>query len=236
MRDLHPTFQQRPGMQYRTSTRWFDSGSSVRKTHHIPYVSISGKFSIHTLYIWKAFPEQVLFSMISTVYSRLLRISLKRNIKLTRRHRNDLVKVATVYTITKDDWVIDRFLGICKESVKKATGFVHFCVFNLDDDKRFVYSQAWQHAHWLKFQAYGPSDKSSKRINGGTHLRNFCEASDLYMWKTVSFKELVNFWEVHPFCGVAEDEAHLTLESDLELSSVQSEPSMSYDDSEYDSD
>jgi len=183
-------------MCYRSSLRWFDKESSVRKTHHIPFVSKSGKFSASTLYFWKAYPEQVLFSLISTVYSRLLRISFKRKIRLDRRHRNDLIKVSIVYVLMKDDWIIDRFLGICKNSTKAAGNFAHFCVYHLDEDKRFVYSQAWRHANWLKFQVFGPSDKSSTKVLNGCHLLSLAEVisfdapNQLPTWEPT----LVDFW------------------------------------------
>lgn len=187
-------------MKVRSSLRWIDSGPSFsRKVHAIPYVSTSGKFSLNTLCFWKAHPEQVFTSVISTVYSRLLRISLKRKIRLSRFVRNSLMKVSIVYTITKDNWVIDRFLGIQKNSVKSANHFAHFCVFHLDEDKRFVYSQAFKQAHWLKFQVFRPSDKSSKRVSEGTHLRGlFSDGSFPGMCNGYTYQHCMQFWNVQP--------------------------------------
>jgi hypothetical protein len=161
-------------MEYRSSLSWFDKRTSSRRFIAVPFVSKSGKFSIHTLMIWKAYPEQVLFSVISTIYRRLLCILLKRFGRLPRSLVNNCFKAAVYYSINKNDWFIDRFLGISRKMIpkKKAVNFVHYCVSNLDGDKRFVYSQAYQQANWLKFQVFRPSDKSREQSVFGSHLRN----------------------------------------------------------------
>jgi hypothetical protein len=134
------------------------------------------------------------------------------------------MKISITYTITKDNWIIDRFLAIQKNNVKAANHFAHFCVFHLDEDKRFVYSQAWQQAHWLKFQAFGPSDKSSKRVSEGTHLRNlFSDGSFPGMCNGYTFKNCTQFWFVQPILKDNYDTHQTCNTFDLETSSFISE-------------
>jgi hypothetical protein len=167
-------------MEFRTSTRWFSCESSVRRVHAIPFVSKSGKLSINTLYFWRAYPEQVLFSMISTIYQRILKILIKRFDYVSRRLRDACIKVSTIYAITKDDYIIDRFLGISKKwiPIKLISNLAHYFAFQLDDDKRFVYSQALKRADWLKYQVSRLGDKSSKHMCHQTHLRNLLDESE----------------------------------------------------------
>lgn len=212
IRDKHPSPRKWPGMEYRTSLSWFNAETSVKKFHAIPFVSRSGKFSINTLYFWKAYPEQVIFSLVSTVYRRLLTIHWKRFSYVGRRDLNNLLKVATLYVITRDNWIIDRFLGMSRKgtSKKKVTNFIHYFVSHLDDDKRFVYSQALKQANWLKFQVLRPSDKSRELEACGAHLRNnfkdvhHSSSSDASM----AFKISVDLWKTHRLLSMFREEAH----------------------------
>jgi len=200
MRDLHPTPTRRPGMEFRTSLSWFNPKDSKRVFKAIPFVSKSGKFSLHTLYVWKAYPEQVFMSVISTVYFRLLKIFRKRYKYVSRRDYNNLIKISIVYVITKNNWFIDRFLGMSrKETSRRAvTNFVHYVVNELDENKRFVYSQAFSQANWLKFQVFRPSDKSREITSHGTHLQALLsDVTGLGDLKASSaIKNSMDFWKV----------------------------------------
>jgi len=186
-------------MEFRSSLRWRTDSTSVRKCYQVPFVSKSGKLSANTLYFWKAYPEQVFMSVVSTIYQRLLKIQLKRHKFVGRGLRDCLIKAATIYYINKDDWFLDRLLGITKsEPLKRIRNFVHYFVCELDDNKRFVYSQALHQANWLKFQVFRPADKSSKSCSLGTHLNKViddgpgCYDKDFRM----TFHELVYSWSV----------------------------------------
>jgi len=164
-------------MDFRSSVSWFDSDSQKRKFRAIPFVSKSGKFSLSTLYIWKCHPQQMIFSLISTVYSRILSLLRKRHkFKTSKRLLNCAFKISIVYTITRHSWVLDRFLGMTRASartpIKAVEGFTTSCVYALSTNKRFVYSQAYFQANWLKFQVFRPSDKLSKEVRMGSHLSN----------------------------------------------------------------
>jgi hypothetical protein len=221
IRDVHPSPRKWPGMEYRSSCSWFESDSSVsRKFHSIPYVSKSGKFSIYTLYLWKAYPQQVIMSLISTVFARLLKIWRKRFGILYRGDLNTLLKISIVYVLTRDNWVLDRFLGMSrkgKSSKKAARGFTHFCVSKLDGDKRFVYSQAYKHANWLKFQVFRPSDKSREMIKCGSHLRNNFKDMDTFDngYASSAFQISTDFWEVHKILSMDREGIHYDSSSEF---------------------
>lgn len=197
--ELHPNSRKRPGMKFRSSTRWFSEELSTRKVRQIPFIDKSGKFSTSTLYFWRSYPEQVFLSVTATIYSRILTLLQKRFGRVSRRIRDSLVKISTVYAINKDDYVIDRFLGMARPGtpVKSISNFAHYCAIQLDDDKRFVYSQALRRADWLKFQAHGPGDKSSKYMCHRTHLENLLDWSDEQNTNLGLYdsEKLVNFWE-----------------------------------------
>jgi hypothetical protein len=199
-------------MEYRSSTSWFNTETSVKKFHAIPFVSKSGKFSIYTLYYWKAYPEQVIFSLVTTVYRRLLTIHWKRFSYAKTRDLNNLLKISIVYVLTRDNWIIDRFLGMNRKgSSKKAiTNFIHYFVSQLDDDKRFVYSQAFKQANWLKFQVFRPSDKSRDIMKCGSHLRNnFLDVNHASNLDASSaFQISVDLWKVHRLLSMNQEVTH----------------------------
>jgi hypothetical protein len=208
----HPSPRKWPGMEYRSSLSWFNSETSVRKFRAIPYVSKSGKLSLSTLYFWKSYPEQVIMSLVSTVYRRLLCIHYKRYSSTKRRDLNDLLKISIVYTLTRDNWILDRFLGMSRkgQNKKAVTRFTHYCVSQLDDDKRFVYSQAFQQANWLKFQVFRPSDKSRDVEDCGAHLRNnFKDVHRFPQFRaTMAFQISSDLWKVHRLLSMTREETH----------------------------
>jgi hypothetical protein len=216
VKELHPHPAVRPGMDYRSSLSWFNKELSVRKFRAIPFVSLSGKFSLSTLYLWKCYPEQVLFSLISTVYSRILKILRKRK-RVDRRLLNCAFKCSIVYVITRSNWIIDRFLGMSRRTpIRKVENFIHYCVCELDENKRFVYSQAYYQANWLKFQVFRPSDKSRYEKRAGSHLRNlgfkdatqFCDESLL----AAAFQISSDLWDVTTI-SYKKSEAHYSMSS-----------------------
>jgi hypothetical protein len=199
----HPSSVHRPGMEFRTSIRWFSHGSSVRKARHVPFVSISGKVSIHTLYIWKCLPQQLFTSMISTTYKRLLKIITKRFHRVKYDHRNACIKAAILYYLNLNDSFIDRFLGMFRKGtpMRSVMNYLQYCVSGLDENKRFVYSHAFYQAKWLKFQSLGTRDKSRIYELGGWHLKNLFAntPTDSDEVQGISFLERAcSFWRYEP--------------------------------------
>jgi hypothetical protein len=193
------------GVSLRVSLRWFVSGDQLA-TNSVPYIDASGKLSIYTLYRWTSYPAQIFASMVSTSYTRMMNLLLKRhskNFRYVKGLRNACIKVALCYIITHNDYIIDRFLGMTRRKAKApkrvVNDFAYRCVCNLDGDKRFVYSQAYLQANWLKFLVKRPSDKSrgSSGQGLGSHLKGLSKIweLDLENMIPVSFKETISFFE-----------------------------------------
>jgi hypothetical protein len=115
---------------------------------------------------------------------------------------NSAFKISAVYVLTRDNWLLDRFLGMARKGLplKQVEKFTHFCVCELDENKRFVYSQVYFQANWLKFQVFRPRDKSSNKVSAGSHLRNlgFSSVSPLNDDKRLANASQMcsNMWEV----------------------------------------
>lgn len=204
IRQSHPSPS--GGVSFRSSMRWFVSRDQL-VTNSVPYISKQCKISIYNTYRWRSYPAQTFATVASTLYRRIMNLLLKRhsnNLSYAKGLRNACIKVSLCYAITHHDYIIDRFLGMTRRksrSPKKVVnGYVHRCVCNLDGDKRFVYSQAYTQANWLKFLVKRPSDKSrensGRRI--GSHLKSLGEIWNLDLvsnFQPVSFKETVSFLE-----------------------------------------
>lgn len=146
----------------RTSARWFRRWSSKRRINAIPYVTSCGKFSMFKLATWYSYPEQVVASLTSTVYQRLLKIwgKRKRKVKdISSRDKQQLLQVAALYTVSHSDYFFDRALALLTKS-KQLRSLIDSFVRKLDDKFWFVYSQVCYQTYWLTFQSLGISDKS----------------------------------------------------------------------------
>jgi hypothetical protein len=173
VRETHPTPSRRPGMDFRTSERSFQSLKPERSVFAVPYFAASGKASNRTLYHWRAHPQQVFFSMLATIHSRVSSLVSKRFVKRTRQLFDACFKVSALYAITHDDYILDRFLGMCRPCtpMKSVHGFLTFCVSQLDANNRFVYCHAMYQAKWLQFRVSSPRDKSRASRWVEDHIR-----------------------------------------------------------------
>jgi len=153
VRDSHPRYL--PGLYPRTSVRWFEVEGFQQSFTPIPFVHVSGKMSASTVCFWTAYPQQIVATLTSTVYQRLLRIVLRRHgYKYSRGCRETCFKAAAYYATTRDDWFLDRFLGIFKRRNRRAAHNLYTLVFcNLDENFRFVISQVLEQALWLSFRS-----------------------------------------------------------------------------------
>jgi hypothetical protein len=165
--ELHP--YRVGGMVTRTSTRWFRHWPSERRYRSVPYVTETGKFSSLELVTWNCYPEQLVASLTSTVYTRLLKIWMKRKQRFRDIKWSDkkiLFKVAALYVTTHSDYFLDRALALLHRP-GPLNSIVNCFVRKLDDKFWFVYSQICNQIYWLTFQSLGISDKSRK---------DFCES------------------------------------------------------------
>jgi len=156
------------GMKLKTSTRWIhDFSTACCRDFEVPYIDKGGKDSIFPLARWNCHPMQLVGSLASTKFSRIMRILRQRfTWKDAKAYRELALSVAIVSVITQSNWILDRFLGISRDLKKKKIlkTFVLGCVRRLDDIQRFVYSQAFDQAYWLTSRSERPRDKSKGSI------------------------------------------------------------------------
>lgn len=155
---------------FRCSLRLYRSKPSLtRKVRPVPFISPSGKFSVHTLYTWNCYPEQLFSSLVATVYSRLSKLWMKRIKKnnLGYRRRDACIKASILYVITHEDNILDRFLGMINSTpLKYIHGYLLWYACSMGANNRFVYTQAYFHRFWLMFRVSRPVDKSKVSLIG----------------------------------------------------------------------
>lgn len=162
-RTLYPDIA---GYAVRSSTRWFlrQNWPTYRRPIPLPYIQKSGKLSMSAIAIWNAYPEQIVASVSSTVYLRLKKLLTKRHGKKNMTALRDVTfRCASLYAITHNDWLIDRFLGILRrkplEGKKVVKKLLHSVLCNLGENERFVYNQIYFQISWLTFRSKRPRDK-----------------------------------------------------------------------------
>jgi len=78
--------------------------------------------------------------------------------------RETIFKAAAYYTVTRDDWFLDRFLGIFSRRNRRAAHNLYTLVFsNLDENFRFVISQILKQISWLSFRCRAVVDPQYRR-------------------------------------------------------------------------
>jgi hypothetical protein len=162
--ELHP--YRIDGMVTRTSLRWFRHWPSERRNRSVPYITETGKFSACELATWNCYPEQLLASNTSTIYTRLLKMWMKRKQRFRNigsRDKKLLLQVAAFYATSHSDYFMDRALA-CLHKPGPLSRMLTYFVRRLDDKYWFVYRQICYQIHWLTFQSLGISDKSSKKL------------------------------------------------------------------------
>jgi hypothetical protein len=151
----HPPLE---GMCARTSTRWFDVKTSKKVFTPIPFVKISGKFSINTLCFWTAYPEQIIASLTATVFQRIQKLVAKR---FTRSYARKIFKllfdISALYSVTHIDSFLDRLLGSLrtKGNLKNTRKLLAYFKCNIGANERFVYDQLTSKdlSLWLSFRS-----------------------------------------------------------------------------------
>lgn len=166
--DIHPS--RKRGMIVRSSLRWI-GGISEPMVLRVPYYNKLGRDTGHTLYRWKCEPQSLVASCIATVYHRLREYCFRHNSpKVVFRNVGRLLRAATYYIISRNEWFWDRILYFSR-NLEKFGNLIHKYTLRLvlktDDNKRFVYGHATHQAQWLTLQAERPCDKSVKRNQRG---------------------------------------------------------------------
>lgn len=132
----------------------------------VPYITPSGKISALRLGTWHCTPEQWFASVLATVYNRLLHTWNKRTKGSKKKYKEApsvILKFATLYIFKRSNYEFDRFFANLRPGrVGVAESLYSRYARNMDDNFRFVSSQASFDAHWLTFRAKRPRDKSIK--------------------------------------------------------------------------
>lgn len=154
------------GLRIKSSLRWCPGMKYPDSGYFIPYIDNRGRFTGYNLYNWSADPRSVISTVISTIYSRLLKYTLKTNNgqhRIIYRSHKVILMVAAYYAITKNLYILNRVLVLLKQ-FKRNKNTIHRIVtsatFDMDTSKRFVYSHACYQAQWLTSRAFRPRDKS----------------------------------------------------------------------------
>jgi len=154
-----------PSMRFKTSTRWIPAyDTACRRVIPIPFVNKVGKFSPHYVCKWRCHPAQAIASLSATVFARLQRVLIKRHgTRFAFSLSNLTFECASAYSVSFNDWIIDRFLGIFSKKTGKRSAFrslLSAFIAKLDDDQRFVQRHASLQAQWLTSRSKRPRDKS----------------------------------------------------------------------------
>jgi hypothetical protein len=85
---------------------------------------------------------------------------------VTKRWKGILSSIAIYHTYCQDNYSLDRLLANLRQGREKVllSLLTNFCQ-KLDENFRFVNSQASSVAHWLSFQSSRICDKSRSKIN-----------------------------------------------------------------------
>jgi len=137
---------------------------STKKPIPLPFIERSGKLSMSAIAVWNAYPEQIVATLSSTIYLRLKKVLTKRfGLKIATALRDVTFRCASLYAVTHNDWIIDRFLGILRrkplDGRKVVKSLFHFVLCNLGENERFVYNQIYFQISWLTFRSKRPRDK-----------------------------------------------------------------------------
>lgn len=121
-----------------------------------------------TQYLWNSYPSQVVTTLCSTVYHRLMNVALRHYGKKAFMLENSLMKFSAYYVFTLNDYLFDRILATMRSlgisRFKKLSNKMVVCFASkLDDNTRFVLRQVWKQTDWLKSRVERPRDKSTMR-------------------------------------------------------------------------
>ncbi len=158
---LHPSSN---GLvRFKESKRWYIS-SYARRMFNIPFIDHCGRIHNTSVAHWYCEPEQLFASMVATVNKRLVGRYRQKFIPKYRPKSDLLFQVSLLYVITKDS---SKFLRMqCMLARRRYTQLRKFCCFvkhRLDDNKRFLYDQAFNSASWFQHRARRPCGRKVTR-------------------------------------------------------------------------
>lgn len=165
--------------RFKISEKWIPGARTKVRVRAIPYVTEWGTISSNGLVYWKCSSAQWIATLAATVYGRLHRRATRSNrYKMGRGSRDLLAGISIFYTITLDEWAIERLYGCAKRNHGAARRLLYRLVQLMDENQRFLYGQMCQSILWL--QSRGDSNHGAKSIVRKTicaQYRNFDQKS-----------------------------------------------------------
>jgi len=148
-----------PGMSFKLNQRgWLDS--SLPRERAVPFVDPLGRLSPNILGYWRTNDQTFLASMVSTVYTRLRRLSVRRTKSRKWNRSLDLAfQAACVYILTRSDWYMDRCISLLARNDAALRALTYGVIQKLGADTRFVLGQLSHQGLWLKSRAAKPRVK-----------------------------------------------------------------------------
>jgi hypothetical protein len=120
----------------------------------LPLVDRVGKLTGVTLYRVPSTISQAVATTVATVASRLeAHLSKHQGNRVAVKHRWLTVRVAHYYSVSHNEWFLDRFLAISRSTWDTGKKFIFSLlskfVAKMDAYNRFVYGQVCLQTHWL---------------------------------------------------------------------------------------
>lgn len=154
-------------LEVKKSSRWITTEKFPSSSWNIPFIDKCGKFTGYTLYKCNWSPPAIIGTVTATVFRRLFFYTLSQDNNKrwdVCRTQRLLCKVAGYYTLTKNNYFLDRVLFLLK-NVKRNRSLIskilHSYSQKLDAHKWFVYGHVCLQTQWLTSRAQGPRDKSA---------------------------------------------------------------------------
>jgi hypothetical protein len=151
-------------VKVRESTRWYNSAPPIKGNWIIPFIDDQGKYTGTGVYSWNCDPRSYISTVVATISRRLEVYARRHNhYRYVKSYLNQLVRVSFYYSVTKNDYLMDRILYFLRD-LKTRGKLIHklLLVFmsKRDANFRFVYSHVCSQTKWLLFRASRPRDKS----------------------------------------------------------------------------
>jgi len=157
-----------PGFWYRNSSSWTGVRNEKSRLYNLPCITNLGFISNCTVYKWNCKPSQIVATLVSTVYHRLMKLMKRRHKHKAFKLSHQVLRCAVYYVFTKNDYFLNRVLGITRvtpwKSKSRLRKLLSLVEAKLDENTRFVLRQVCFQADWLKFRAERPRDKSNIRF------------------------------------------------------------------------
>jgi hypothetical protein len=130
--------------------------------HVLPLISKTGRILPHALGVWKCRPNELLTTLVSTVFKRLQKQKWKRykNKKVVSDHQ--LFKLAFIHVLFPLENYFDIGYGLFKNNPKSLSRYLYKILLSVDESIRFLFAQLSKSSSWVQHKASRPCNKSTR--------------------------------------------------------------------------